>query len=153
MPTIELTEICNSCKGTGLYVGMAERNGAAVVCHICKGTGCHKFKHEYEEFTERKEIKGIKRVYEVNPGIIIGEGGDIKLEDFGGISFEDWNSGDKFPIGSEDRKYTCPSWWYQSADYKKKPSWKECTFGGTFSSCRHFNNKEKCWERFDKISQ
>lgn len=30
---------CNACKGTGLYVGMAERDGAAVVCYTCKGTG------------------------------------------------------------------------------------------------------------------
>jgi len=30
---------CSACKGTGLYVGMAEREGAAVVCSRCKGTG------------------------------------------------------------------------------------------------------------------
>ena len=36
---IEFDCECESCKGTGLYVGMAEREGSAVVCHTCKGTG------------------------------------------------------------------------------------------------------------------
>lgn len=29
---------CQACKGTGLYKGMAERDGAAVVCSHCHGT-------------------------------------------------------------------------------------------------------------------
>jgi len=32
-------EICKSCSGTGLYSGMGERTGYAVVCLYCKGRG------------------------------------------------------------------------------------------------------------------
>ncbi|GAH55007.1 unnamed protein product, partial [marine sediment metagenome] len=37
--TIEYDCECNDCKGTGLYTGMAEGDGFAVVCHACNGTG------------------------------------------------------------------------------------------------------------------
>ena len=50
MKVIEFDEKCKSCKGTGIYVGMAERDGAGIVCHTCKGTGCHHVKFEYEDF-------------------------------------------------------------------------------------------------------
>jgi len=108
----EVNEVCPSCKGTGLYIGMGERDGAAVVCHTCKGTGCHAFKHEYEEFTE-------------------------------------WKTSMKFKPGAENRICTCPSQWYQSADYSKKPDWEECIMcgGGGFSGCYHFSQKQKCLRR------
>jgi len=81
----EVDRICPSCKGTGLYVGMAERDGAAVVCRTCKGTGCEHFKVTYEPFVARKPRTDVKRVYRTNPGIVIGESrrGDISLADFG----------------------------------------------------------------------
>lgn len=149
---IEFDERCQSCNGTGLYVGMGERDGAAVVCHTCGGTGCHKFKHEYEEFIQRTSRKGVKRVYEINPGICIGEGRGHKLKDFGGMPIKEWLSGSQFVAGMENRKFTCPCWWYQSADYKLKPQWQECddSLGLSFSGCSHFSQKEKCWERWDK---
>jgi len=50
---------------------------------------------------------------------------------------------------SENRLFTCPAWWYQSADYEKKPRWKECLVCGSFSSCNSFVEKEKCWKRWD----
>ena len=28
---------CTSCSGTGLYQGMAERDGTAVICYQCDG--------------------------------------------------------------------------------------------------------------------
>ncbi len=152
MKTIEFNEVCKSCNGTGLYVGMGERDGSAVVCYTCKGTGCHHFKYQYEDFEQRKPKAGVKRVYQVNPGITIGVGGQgqYKLEDFGGMPLEDWNNGNIFAPGMENRRFTCPSWWYQSADYKKKPNWDECLCCGSFSSCDHFPQKAKCWERWDK---
>lgn len=149
--TISHDEKCKSCNGTGLYVGMAERNGSAIVCHTCNGTGCHKFTHEYEEFSGRVKRKDVDRVYQTNPGICIGTGNNHKLEDFGGISIEDWESGVPFSVGTENRKFTCPCWWYQSADYKLKPNWKECneSLGSSFSQCKHFAHKDDCWKRFD----
>jgi len=143
-------EKCKSCEGTGLYVGMGERNGSAVVCHACKGTGCFKFRHEYDEFTERKDKKGVVRVFATNPGICIGTGNGHRLEDFGGMTFNDWKAGKKFVAGTENRNYTCPCWWYQSANYELKPDWSRCNIDGSFSSCRHFDNKAECWKKWDK---
>ena len=149
---IEYDEQCKSCNGTGLYVGLAERNGSAVVCHTCKGTGCHHAKHEYKDFEGRKTHKKVIHVVEVNPGICLGVGKDseFKLSDFGGMSYKDWLGGKVFEQGMENRKFTCPAWYYQSANYKLKPKWDECLGCGTFSGCNHFSNKTECWERFDK---
>ncbi len=147
---LEFDEICPSCEGTGLYIGFAENNGAAIVCHTCKGTGCHHVKIEYEDFEQKVSHKTAKRVFQSNPGIGIGSGKGYSLSDFGGMPYNDWINGNPFPNQSEMRKYSCPAWWYQSADYKKKPDWKECEIGGTFSGCASFKNKDKCWKRFDK---
>jgi len=144
---IELIEKCKSCKGTGVYVGMAERDGYGVVCQDCKGMGKRKFTHEYEEFEQRGDAK-IHTILEVNPGIITGG----KM-DFGGMPYTNWLDGEKFPHKSEMRKFTCPAWWYQSADYDKKPKWDECAGCGSFSACASFPTKNKCWERFDKESK
>lgn len=153
MKTIEFDEECKSCNGTGVFIGMAERDGAAVVCHTCKGTGCFHFIHTYEEFEKKKHNPEASRVYQYNPGIMIGNReGVCSLPDFGGMSYLDWRKGKRFPKGSEMRKFSCPCWWYQGADYEKKPNWKEClsNLGRTFSQCAHFPNKEMCWERWDK---
>lgn len=147
---IEFFEKCKSCGGTGLYVGFGEANGAAVVCECCEGTGKFHFIHEYEEFETRVERKEIKRVFETNPGIGIGSNDkDIFLEDFGGMPYEEWKKTGKFPPKSEMRMYVCPAWWYQGVDYDKIPQWDECISCGTFSNCKMFKNKQKCWEKFD----
>lgn len=142
-------EVCTSCGGTGLYCGMAEGEGAAVVCSTCKGSGCHVYVHEYKDFVQRTKRKGVKWVYEINPGIGVGQGQGLSFSDFGGMPFEAWWEGAPFSPGSEMRKYTCPAWWYQSADYKKKPNWDECVGCGAFVNCRHFKDKVKCWARFE----
>ena len=147
MPTFKVKEVCQHCDGTGLYQGMAERDGAAVVCYLCNGTGCCEFEHTYEEFKDRKIAKDVKRVYKTNPGICIGG----NLSDFGGIPYQDWYAGKPFPRGSEDRKHVCPCWWYQSTG-EEKPGWKECRndLGRTFEQCKCFSMKDKCWKRWDK---
>lgn len=149
---IEYDEECPSCKGTGLYVGMAERDGSAVVCVTCNGTGCHHVKLEYDDFTKRKRRYKVERVVEINPGICIGSGGNNKysLEDFGGMPYKDWFSGKSFPPKSENRRFTCPAWWYQSANYDLKPKWDKCAWGGAFSNCKHFKNKDACWKQWDE---
>jgi hypothetical protein len=139
---------CRACKGTGLYVGMAERSGAAVVCHTCEGTGCETITVKYRPFIKRQPRHDVTRVYRVNPGIMIGTGNGHRLEDFGGIPHAAWEAGAPFTDGTEDRRHTCPAWFYQSADYSRKPNWKECGFGA-FSTCNHFPNKDACWRRFD----
>lgn len=152
MKRIEIDETCTSCGGKGLYIGMAERDGAAIVCHTCDGTGCHHYVHEYEDFTERKEETNAIRVYKTNPGIMIGAGNGFKLEDFGGIDYKEWKDGKSFPQGSEMRKYTCPRWWAQCAGSSNLPDWRECntSLGCSFSKADCFKHKDSCWERYDK---
>jgi len=157
---IEINEECKECKGTGLYVGMAERDGSAVVCYKCKGTGCHTHTIEYDDFKERKQRKEIERVYQANPGVLIGKGftpqlGDFDLTVFGGIPYDQWSklkNPKNFPSGTEMRLFVCPAWWYQTVNYDLKPEWDEChsACGHGFSSCASFKNKDKCWARFDK---
>ena len=145
----KVKEKCQQCNGTGIYAGMAERDGCGVVCHHCKGTGCHEFEHTYEDFEKRETRKDLKHVLEANPGIMVGTGNGHKFSDFGGMSYEDWLSGCQFKRGMEMRKYTCPAWWYQSTNYDLKPNWDECGWGGSFSACKQFEQKQKCWEKFD----
>ena len=148
---IDIYEKCRACDGTGIYVGIGERNGCGVVCSQCEGTGKHRFIHEYEDFSGRVDRNGITHVLEYNPGIIVGEiPGEISLSDFGGMDYADWKDGKPFPPKSEMRKFTCPAWWYQTADYKKKPSWPECACCGPFSRCSKFSEKSECWEKFDR---
>lgn len=152
---IEFDAACKSCNETGIYVGMAERDGAGVICNSCEGTGKIHEVIRYTIPTGRKMNPSIRRVYQTNPGIVIGEGhsttyDDLKLEHFGGMPYGDWLNGENFPAHSENRLFTCPAWWYQSADYEKKPDWKECIPIGSFSSCPLFSLKWACWERFDK---
>lgn len=149
---IEFDEKCKSCDGTGLYVGIGERDGAAVVCAICKGTGCKHTVVTYEDFEKRKIREEAVHIYEVNPGITIGSNKECHFTDFGGMPYKDWLDGKPFEVGMENRNYTCPCWWYQLADYEKKPNWDECSrnIGRSFSACKHFKDKAKCWERFDR---
>ena len=147
--TFEVKEECQSCKGTGIYKGLAERDDFGVVCHTCNGTGCHVFKHTYTDFTKRKTTRGVRHVIQVNPGIIVGVGVDNKFTDFGGMGYKEWSNGKEFPHGSEMRRFTCPAWWYQCANYKLKPNWDTCIRYGAFSDCKHFTDKDKCWDRFD----
>jgi hypothetical protein len=133
---------CGACQGTGLYVGMAERDGTAVVCHTCKGTG--KTIIRWTAFTGRKRQEGVTHVLEANPGICVS----TKLGGIGGMPFDAWQAGLTFPPGSEMRAYTCPRWWYQCADSSKLPEWDSCGFG-RFTDCKHFDNKVACWARWD----
>lgn len=139
---------CDSCRGTGLYSGMGEGDGIAVQCHTCKGSGEVTKTFVWRDFEGRRPKPGVLRVLHANPGIMAGVGNGYRAEDFGGLPIEAWERGDPFTPGTEMRAFTCPAWWYQSADYKKKPEWKECGWG-TFSGCAHFPTKAKCWERWD----
>jgi hypothetical protein len=150
--TFETDAKCSSCAGTGVYVGVAERDGFAVVCHTCKGSGKMKIHIEWEEFTGRLHHHGVSRVLEVNPGICAGINPKMGLTEksFGGMPYSDWKQDKPFPPKSEMRGFTCPAWWYQTADYHKKPNWPECIGIGSFSSCQHFKDKAKCWKKFDE---
>ena len=145
---VEWYQQCKDCKGTGLYVGMAESRGGAVICHTCGGTGEQHQKFEYEEFIERKPHQATW-VYAVNPGIVVDNGKIVT----GGVSKVDWEKDPLSPWlkGKEMREHTCPTWWYQLANYDLKPDWKDCdSLGGAISSCSCFHTKALCWAKWDE---
>lgn len=144
---------CDTCEGTGLFQGMAERDGFAVVCYKCGGTGKRHEKIEYDDPPKKRKVRtDTIQVIQANPGVGVGisEEKGLTMESFGGMPYKDWLKGKPFPPSSEMRAFTCPAWWYQSADYDKKPTWNDCTLGGMFSACKQFTEKHKCWARFDK---
>lgn len=143
----EVDQVCKSCGGTGLFSGIGERDGFFVQCLTCNGTGKYHFVHVYEKFVSREEAEDVKRVLENNPGIVAG---GTDLEEFGGISYEDWKDGAGFPAGSEMRKYTCPAWWFQGSRRHEKPRWDQCLGVGMFASCEYFGVKDECWKRWDR---
>lgn len=138
---------CEACAGTGIYKGFGECKGNGVVCSRCDGKGARQHRFEYTPFTERKVRRGVKWVFEHNPGI--GMDSDPKLG-MGGMSYKDWQSGKPFPAGSEPRKYVCPAWYYQGCNYDLKPEWDICTGFGAFRNCDNFKKKASCWKRWDK---
>lgn len=94
MKTVEA--VCTSCKGTGVYQGIGEADGAFVVCFRCKGTGSIRI--EYEPFTERVEQPLCRRVYKTGMGKVITDENivhDGVAYPFGeyGCSYEDWKGG------------------------------------------------------------
>ena len=146
---IEVNQKCQACDGTGLYKGLGEGDGIAVVCNHCRGKGSYKFVHTYEEAGPRTLQKNVLRVIQSNPGIKAGEGNNCTIEDFGGVSYKEWLNTGEFPEGTEMRKFVCPAWWYQSVDYEKKPRWDECIGIGVFSQCSQFSSKQACWKKWD----
>lgn len=131
---------CDSCGGTGVYCGFAER-GVGVVCSSCRGTGESLIK--YKPFAGRHKTNKAPIVFQRNMGRVLGP------ESKGGLPYKDWFDGKPFPK-YEDRENYCPAWWYQNMDYKKKPSWDECIGCGSFTDCKSYPKKSKCWERFDR---
>jgi hypothetical protein len=150
--TFTVKHECGLCHGTGLYSGMGESIGAAIVCHSCKGYGFRM--SEFTQFTGRKELPDVERVYQANPGIKIGTAMGLELDDFGGVPASDWEPGMLFPAGSEMRKFTCPQWWFQSA-ISMSLDWNTCNsnIGRSFPQCRNFAEKGLCWDRLDKEQQ
>lgn len=75
---------CPECGGTGVYTGMCEPTGQAVVCVRCNGAGAVNF--EYIPFTGRKHKNGIN-VVRWSRGSFIATGcgptgGSISYQDF-----------------------------------------------------------------------
>ena len=78
---------CTDCGGTGLYSGMCEPSGVAVVCIRCKGTGCEII--HYVPFVKRKPKKEISTV-RCSRGSFIASG----VGPYGGVvSYEEFCKG------------------------------------------------------------
>ncbi|HME71144.1 MAG TPA: hypothetical protein VKM54_14915 [Myxococcota bacterium] len=74
--TLKIEVECESCDGTGLYRGMAEPPGVAVICLNCRGSGCAKlvFKSFYG-LKKRRDVKTVQRSRGSTLASGIGPGG------------------------------------------------------------------------------
>jgi len=57
MKQIVVKAACASCGATGLYCGMCEPVGTAVICVDCGGTGCEEI--SYRPYEGRKRKHGV----------------------------------------------------------------------------------------------
>lgn len=145
---------CQSCGGTGLYVGMAERDGAAVVCSHCKGTGCYNHKFTYISFTERVRRDDVRRVFKTSCGFvhtpedIVFEGEDIKFSQ-SGASYEEWLIG-KSPLPM--KTLYCPKLWTgQKWDSEKCK--KHCRLSDSIYNCPMLGKMAECWDEYENANQ
>ena len=153
MNVIEYDEQCQECKGTGVFVGMAERDGVGVVCYRCKGRGNRHIHIEYEPFTVRRERADVAWVIAQNPGIVVGAGGGYVYRDFGGMPYADWVDDKPFPPQSEMRRFVCPRRWFGQG-HALYPTYEKCpnVIGGLIYKCDQWESPERwaeCWARWD----
>jgi hypothetical protein len=147
---------CDSCGGTGLYCGMAENKGAAVVCTNCNGTGKVSVKQTFKKFEKRKKRQGVKRVFETAGGYgIAGEdvttkdGNTIHFSRFG-VEYKDWLDGaTPKPIEELHCPYQHTGQGLQSKDvndlYKTRCD-KGLSLGGYITNCKCRKDMAKCWK-------
>jgi len=159
MKEIILKIECQSCKGTGIYVGFAEVNGAGVVCHTCKGTGCQDYNFKYTPFKKRLRRPVVDRVFISGYGYCVGtkpttlDNGifvDFSKE---GVSYEEFSQG-KMP--KHIKQMACPMMADQSACHKIEGFTDKCNeinggWGGHIPSCK-CSDRMACWDRFEKAN-
>lgn len=148
---------CKKCKGTGLYQGLAERDGAFVICWGCDGTGKMKISEQYNKFKGRKLEKGCKRVYITGMNYVISDkditnasGRHFAFSKYG-CSYDDWLKG----VDPKHLEFLgCPYMVQNSLHEKdvnnlyKTRCHKNSGFGMKIN-CKLFHEKEKCWEIFN----
>ena len=144
---------CSSCKGTGLYKGVSERDNCAVVCSVCNGTG--KVDFFYNEFEGRKKRTDVKRVFKHSCGYIQSDE-DVTTEDGkiikfsqGGCSYEEWLNGEE-PKPVED--LYCPYVWDNTGmGHEPLNDCKEYCGFGSISNYKKYNCKEECWKKLKAL--
>ena len=67
---LKVSAACTSCGATGLYSGMCEGQGRAVVCLDCDGTGCQVI--HYRPYEGRRRKSGIKVIRQSRGRFILG---------------------------------------------------------------------------------
>ncbi len=147
MKLSELKIVCQSCSGTGLYIGMAERDGAAVICTKCDGTGCYSYKFTYEDFVQRKARKGVSRVFKTSAGYVHSSK-DVNGVEFSksGVSYDEWLRGkEPGPI----KELYCPKQWTHQS-WNSSTCNANCFAGSLIRDCSYRSEMAKCWEEYDK---
>ena len=146
---IDLNIVCQSCAGSGLYVGVAERDGTSVVCTTCRGSGQDAYHFEYEPFEKRAAVPGSISSVHLNRGYVLS----TKHPDCdGGVPASDYTPGMIVPA---DEKLYCPflythqSWCAQP----EVPEWggeprAPIIAGAYISSCKRWDDKATCWRLF-----
>jgi len=142
---------CPACAGTGLYVGMAERDGAAVICRKCQGTGKYHYVYEYTPFERRNIRNDVIRVFAKSCGYV-HTALDTKLEDgtfiqFSkcGVDYQSWLGGAKpKPI----KELYCPLQW-TGQKWSSPLYCRGAYIGGCIGSCPKRGEMAKCWEYYD----
>ena len=148
----KITIQCKSCKGTGIFKGMAERGNAGVICHTCNGKGSVEF--EYEDFVRLIIRDDIARVYEghgfcITDNDIYTEEGNLIRFSEGGCTYGEWLSGIK-PKPIKD--LYCP-YIYDNRGIGDEPL-PRCREGlkkfGSITNCIFYDDKETCWEMLER---
>jgi hypothetical protein len=149
---------CGNCGGTGLYQGMAEKKGCAVICYSCSGTGMHKI--SYTPFKERKLRKDIKRVFKDSCGymhapddIVASDTQELIKFSEGGCTYEEFLAGKKpKPV----KQLYCPYLWTgQNLQNKDKNNLyqnhcsKNLKGFGSIYDCKKYKTKSKCWDIYE----
>jgi hypothetical protein len=141
MKTIEIE--CQTCKGSGLYQGLAERGKSAVVCNKCQGSGKDKF--FYNEFTGRKTLSNVERVFAGSFGYVHTDKNTAGiLFEEGGCTYQEWLKGEK-PKPVKD--LYCPHFWDRE---NLKGRCDVLLPGDKIPDCPYFKEKAKCWEAWEK---
>ena len=149
---------CQDCDATGLHTGHLEAKGTATICSTCQGKGF--IEAEYQPFTRKKKMRGIKKVFESAYGCPIYVNGEATYELENGTqvvvnfdnydcSYEDWFNGVKSPILLKE--LTCPLIASnQNTDVVTQMGCTEFAFMGTpIGHWECYKDKHKCWERYE----
>lgn len=157
---IDVDVYCTKCDGTGLYKGMAERDGAAVICVHCDGTGKEHIHLEYERFVSRKKRNNVNRVYKTAAGYgisdqdTINSSGETIHFSKCGCTYEEWENGnDPKPI----KELHCPMMHFgQGTDdgnfvrINLCEKVNKCFVGTYFPKCAE-TNRESCWKKYEEL--
>lgn len=149
--TFEADIECQSCNGTGLYVGLCERDGAAVVCHTCKGTGKYHYKFTFTKFIKRKNRNDVTRVFANSAGyvhsandVVTKDGQTIRFSS-GGIDYKGWLDGGK---PEPMRELYCPLQ-FTSQTWHSPLYCKDNRFG-LITQCPKRCDMAECWKLYDE---